>query len=130
MSKIKVFTFIITFLFQFNCFSADVFDEAISALDRGLDKKSDVVWITALNRSLDLYKSNKNDKYLSRILNRFDRILKYKDAYFIVENFLGVYVQDKKKFEEILTKSLSKEDKEKFMMHMKAIVREMEHGNG
>ncbi len=107
-----------------------MFDQAISSLDKSLKDGSNVVMVTALNRSLELYKSNPNVNYLKRILSRFDKILLKDQSYFLIENFLGIYMKDKKKFEEYLESSLSKENKELFLKHLKQIINEMENGNG
>lgn len=128
--RVKSIILSILFCLALNGFAEGVYDESIVAIDRGLSKKEDTILVTALNRSIELYKSQPNQKYLTRVLKRFDKILKRKDAYFIVENFLGIYLQDKKKFEQALSKSLSKSDQKRFMDNLKAIVKEMENGNG
>ena len=131
MNKFKIFISTLLLCVSLNTLSSsDVFDQAISSLDKSLKEGSNVVMVTALNRSLELYKSNPNVNYLKRILSRFDKILLKDQSYFLIENFLGIYMKDKKKFEEYLESSLSKENKELFLKHLKQIINEMENGNG
>ena len=131
MNKLKIFISTLLLCISLNTLSnSDVFDQAISSLDKSLKDGSHVVMVTALNRSLELYKSNPNVNYLKRILSRFDKILLKDQSYFLIENFLGIYMKDKKKFEEYLESSLSKENKELFLKHLKQIINEMENGNG
>jgi len=131
MNKLKIYISTLLLCISLNTLpNSDVFDQAISSLDKSLKEGSNVVMVTALNRSLELYKSSPNENYLKRILSRFDKILSKDQSYFLIENFLGIYMKDKKKFEEYLENSLSKENKELFLKHLKQIINEMENGNG
>lgn len=104
-------------------------DQLLLAIDNGLATKN-IVLVTALGRSVEYYESTKDDKFLLRLLKKFDKILDNKDAFFLVDNLSNIYKKDPSKFKKLLKMALDDEDYKKFMDHMNNILREAREGNG